>query len=62
MVAGIPNAIKPKIFKEIIHNEDESKNGLSLFISYSTIKVEFGGDMKFESSRNGTIFTIYLPL
>ena len=31
-------------------------------MSYSMIKTKFNGDMKFETSKEGTEFKIYLPI
>ena len=59
---GIPKSIQNKIFKEIIYSNSEEKNGLSLFVSYSNIKAGFGGEMNFESNKNGTKFNIILPI
>lgn len=59
---GIPKSIQNKIFKEIINNNSNDKNGLSLFVSYSNIKAGFGGDMTFETNENGTTFNIILPI
>lgn len=59
---GIPKSIQNKIFKEIIYSNSEEKNGLSLFVSYSNIKARFGGEMNFESNKNGTKFNIILPI
>lgn len=59
---GIPKSIQSKIFKEIIYNDSEEKNGLSLFVSYSNIKAGFGGEMTFESNEKGTTFNIIIPI
>ena len=59
---GIPIDIKNKLFKEMITTKGKDGTGLGLFMSYSTIKAHFKGDMNFKSEiGNGTTFTITLP-
>lgn len=59
---GIPKAIKEKLFSEMITTKGKNGTGLGLFMSYSTIKANFHGDIKIESEENqGTKFTIILP-
>lgn len=59
---GIPKAIKEKLFSEMITTKGKNGTGLGLFMSYSTIKANFHGDIKVESEENqGTKFTIILP-
>ena len=59
---GIPENIKEKLFKEMITTKGKEGTGLGIFMSYSMIKAKFNGDMKFETSKNGTEFIIYLPI
>ena len=59
---GIPENIKDKLFKEMITTKGKEGTGLGIFMSYSMIKAKFNGDMRFESSENGTEFIIYLPI
>ena len=60
---GIPADVKDKLFKEMITTKGKNGTGLGLFMSYSTIKGKFKGDMKFESKENvGTKFIITLPI
>ena len=59
---GIPESIKDKLFKEMITTKGKEGTGLGIFMSYSMIKAKFNGDMRFESSENGTEFIIYLPI
>jgi PAS domain S-box-containing protein len=60
---GIPKKIQDKLFKEIITLENGNKTGLGLFMSYSNIKVQFGGDIKFVSEEGkGSTFTIVIPM
>lgn len=59
---GIPLEIKEKLFKEMITTKGKDGTGLGLFMSYSTIKAHFHGDMTLQSELNkGTKFTITLP-
>jgi len=60
---GIPDEVKSRIFKFIVTTKGENGNGLSLFLSYSTIKGKFRGEIWFRSKENeGTEFTIALPI
>lgn len=46
----------------MITTKGKNGTGLGLFMSYSTIKANFQGDIKVESEENqGTKFTIILP-
>ena len=60
---GMPQEVQDRLFKEMITTKGKNGTGLGLFMSYSTIKAHFNGDIKFESEHNkGTKFTIILPL
>lgn len=60
---GIPENIKNRLFKEMITTKGKNGTGLGLFMSYSTIKAHFHGDMTLESEENvGTSFIITLPI
>ena len=60
---GMTEKVKEKLFKEMITTKGKNGTGLGLFMSYSTIKAHFNGDIKFESELNkGTKFTIIIPL
>ena len=60
---GMPEKVKEKLFKEMITTKGKNGTGLGLFMSYSTIKAHFNGDITFESELNkGTKFTIIIPL
>lgn len=59
---GIPEDVQKKLFNEMITTKGHNGTGLGLFMSYSTIKGHFNGDMNFTSTPNvGTTFNIILP-
>lgn len=61
--SGLPEKVKNKLFKEMITTKGKNGTGLGLYMSYSTIKANFNGDITFESQPNeGTTFNITLPL
>ena len=60
---GIPKKVKDKLFKEMITTKGKNGTGLGLYMSYSTIKAHFNGDIKMESEEGkGTLFKIILPV
>ena len=60
---GLPQKVKEKLFKEMITTKGKNGNGLGLYMSYSTIKAHFNGNITFESEEGkGTTFNIILPL
>ncbi len=60
---GLPDKIKNKLFKEMVTTKGKNGTGLGLYMSYSTIKAHFNGDITFESeSGKGTTFHIILPI
>ena len=60
---GMSDKVKDKLFKEMITTKGKNGTGLGLFMSYSTIKAHFGGNITFESEEGkGTQFNIILPL
>ncbi len=60
---GIPADVQDKLFKEMVTTKGKNGTGLGLFMSYSTIKGKFDGDMTFTSKEGvGTTFDIHLPL
>ena len=60
---GLPDKIKNKLFKEMVTTKGKNGTGLGLYMSYSTIKAHFNGDITFESEPGkGTTFNIILPL
>ena len=61
--SGLPQKVKEKLFKEMITTKGKNGTGLGLYMSYSTIKAHFNGDITFETEENkGTTFNIILPL
>ena len=61
LAGGIPNHVKDKVFKEMVTSKGKNGTGLGLYISYSTIKGRFDGDMRFETEEGvGTRFFIEL--
>ena len=60
---GLPQKVKEKLFKEMITTKGKNGTGLGLYMSYSTIKSHFNGNITFESEEGkGTTFNIILPL
>lgn len=60
---GLPDEVQKKLFKEMITTKGKNGTGLGLFMSYSTIRVHFNGNITFETSKGkGTVFNIILPL
>ena len=60
---GMPKEVQDKLFKEMITTKGKNGTGLGLFMSYSTIRGHFDGNITFESTEGvGTTFNIILPL
>ena len=61
--SGLPDKVKKKLFKEMITTKGKNGTGLGLYMSYSTIKAHFNGNITVDSELGkGTTFTITLPL
>lgn len=61
--SGLSDKIKNKLFKEMVTTKGKNGTGLGLYMSYSTIKAHFNGDITFESEPGkGTTFHIILPI
>ena len=59
---GLPDEVQKKLFKEMITTKGKNGTGLGLFMSYSTIRAHFNGNMTFETEQGkGTTFNIILP-
>lgn len=59
---GLPEKVKDKLFKEMITTKGKNGTGLGLYMSYSTIRAHFNGNITVESETGkGTVFNIILP-
>ena len=59
---GLPEKVKEKLFKEMITTKGKNGTGLGLYMSYSTIRAHFNGNITVESETGkGTTFNIILP-
>ena len=55
--------VQEKLFKKIITTKGKNGTGLGLFMSYSNIKAQFDGDLKFTSEEGkGTTFNLIIPI
>lgn len=60
---GMSHKVKEKLFKEMITTKGKNGTGLGLYMSYSTIKAHFGGNITVDSEPGkGCTFNIILPL
>lgn len=60
---GLPKKVQSKLFKEMITTKGKNGTGLGLFMSYSTIRAHFNGNITFETEEGkGTTFNIILPI
>ena len=60
---GLSSEVKQKLFKEMVTTKGKNGTGLGLYMSYSTIKAHFNGDITVESEEGkGTTFHIILPI
>ena len=56
---GISEEIKNKLFKEMVTTKGKNGSGLGLFISYTSIKTGFGGNLCFTTKEGvGTTFRV----
>jgi len=61
--SGITDDVRDRIFKYMVTTKGKNGTGLSLLLSYSTIKGKFDGEIWFESKVNqGTTFYIAIPV
>jgi len=59
---GIPQKVQENLFKEMITSKGKNGTGLGLYMSFSTIKGKFKGDIHYETEEGkGTTFFIELP-
>lgn len=60
---GLPKEVQGKLFKEMITTKGKNGTGLGLFMSYSTIRAHFNGNITYETEKGeGTTFHIILPI
>ena len=60
---GLSQKVKDKLFKEMITTKGKNGTGLGLYMSYSTIKAHFNGNITVDSEEGkGCTFSIILPL
>lgn len=60
---GMPKQVKDKLFKEMVTTKGKNGTGLGLYMSYSTIKANFNGNITVKSEEGkGSTFSIILPL
>ena len=60
---GLPKKVEEKLFKEMITTKGKNGTGLGLYMSYSTIRAHFNGNITaYSTTGKGTTFTINLPL
>ena len=60
---GLSQEAKDKLFKEMVTTKGKNGTGLGLYMSYSTIRAHFNGNITFESEEGkGTTFIITLPI
>lgn len=59
---GIPKEVQDRLFKEMLTTKGKNGTGLGLYMSYSTIKGRFSGNIRFETKEgSGTAFFITIP-
>ncbi len=60
---GLSDEVQAKLFKEMITTKGKNGSGLGLFMSYSTIRAHFNGNISFDTKKGaGTTFHIALPV
>ena len=60
---GMSDEVKNKLFREMITTKGKNGTGLGMFMSYSTIRGHFNGNITFDSKvGEGTTFNIILPV
>lgn len=61
--SGIPEKVRPYIFKNILTTKGVSGTGFGLYLAFSVIKGAFHGDITFETKTGeGTMFIISVPI
>ena len=60
---GLPKKVYDKLFKEMITTKGKNGTGLGLYMSYSTIRANFNGNIIVDSEEGkGCTFSIILPM
>ena len=60
---GMSEEVQEKLFKEMITTKGKNGTGLGLFMSYSNIKAQFDGDLKFTSEEGkGSTFNLIITI
>ena len=60
---GMSEETQEKLFNEMITTKGKNGTGLGMFMSYSNIKAQFDGDIKFTSEEGkGTTFNVIIPI
>lgn len=60
---GLSDKVSKKLFKEMITTKGKNGTGIGLYMSYSTIKAHFNGNLSFDTKAGkGTTFYISLPI
>ena len=60
---GIPKDVQEKLFTKMVTTKGHNGTGLGLFMSYSTIRAHFNGNITYETAEGkGTEFNIILPM
>jgi signal transduction histidine kinase len=60
---GIPEAIRDKLFREMVTTKGKNGTGLGLYMSYATVRGRFNGNMWFETKEGeGTTFYVSIPI
>jgi signal transduction histidine kinase len=60
---GIPESVRPYVFKNILTTKGVSGTGFGLYLAYSVIKGAFGGEILFDTKTGeGTVFYIVIPM
>ena len=60
---GIPANVQEKLFKTMVTTKGKNGTGLGMFMSYSTIRGHFNGNIAFSSEvGKGSTFNIIIPL
>jgi len=61
--SGMSQEIQSKLFKQMITTKGKNGTGLGMYMSYSTIRAHFNGNITFTSEESkGTKFNIILPI